>query len=111
MRSAKAEEMKDGTLPEPESGFWAVVELFGHQRLAGFVSEHQLGGETFVRVDVPAVKRGKGFTRLFGKGAIYSLNPMGETIARHLVELWKPVPIQPFEFALPAIEDRSGDGD
>ena len=32
---------------------WAVLELFGHQRLAGLVSEVQIGGASFVRVDVP----------------------------------------------------------
>ena len=39
---------KEEKLPEPENGFWALVELFGHQRIAGFVSEHAMGGETFV---------------------------------------------------------------
>jgi hypothetical protein len=30
---------------------WALLELFGHQRLAGRVTEQQLGGASFVRVD------------------------------------------------------------
>jgi len=34
---------------------WAIVELFGHQRIAGAISEQQLAGATFVRVDVPEV--------------------------------------------------------
>ena len=37
---------------QPAESFHAVVELFGHQRIAGTVSQHVFGGETFVRVDV-----------------------------------------------------------
>ena len=35
------------------NGFWAIVEIFGHQRIAGFLSEQTIGGQSFVRVDVP----------------------------------------------------------
>ena len=100
----KSEE-KDGKLPEPENGFWALVELFGHQRIAGFVSEHQMGGETFIRVDVPEVKDCNGFTRLYGKGAIYSVSPAAKELVLRLVAAMRVVPIQPYELrGLPAIE-------
>lgn len=91
-------------IPEPENGFWGIIDLFGHQRLAGYVSEFALGGETFVRVDVPDMKDRKGFTRFFGKGAIYSLSPVAKEIALRLVEAWRVKPIQPFEMQLGAIE-------
>lgn len=35
---------------------FAVVELFGHQIIAGKVSEQVIGGQGFVRVDVPAIE-------------------------------------------------------
>lgn len=65
---------------------WAIVELFGHQRVAGRVSEQAIGGETFVRVDIPRVDEfaevGEFYTRLFGKGAIYAINITDEKAAR-----------------------------
>ncbi len=74
---------------------WAVVELFGHQQIAGRVTEASIGGCSFLRVDVPeqpAVKateqwdRDKpvvpAYTRYFGNGAIYALNPCSEEFAR-----------------------------
>lgn len=74
---------------------WAVVDLFGHQRLAGLVTEQQLGGETFIRVDVP--KNDGYYTRLFGKGAIYSLSLVDETIAREVAKRHEPAPVHRFE--------------
>jgi len=62
---------------------WCIVELFGHQRIAGRVTEQTIGGSNFVRVDVPPVEgKAAGFTRLFGQGAIYGINPVTEEIAR-----------------------------
>lgn len=101
---------KEEKLPEPENGFWALVELFGHQRIAGFVSEHAMGGETFVRVDVPEVKDCNRFTRLFGKGAIYSISPAGKDVVLRLVAAMRVVPIQPYELKMvPAIGHEAGD--
>lgn len=65
---------------------WCLVELFGHSKIAGYVTEQSIGGQSFVRVDVPETKRQKGFTRLFGSGAIYAMNPVAEDIARGLAE-------------------------
>lgn len=60
---------------------WAIVELFGHQRAAGEISEQAIGGETFIRIDVPRAE-GPPYTRLFGKGAIYCINICEEDAAR-----------------------------
>lgn len=104
----KGEDVEEKTveekgLPEAEGGFWMIVELFGHQRIAGKVSEFAFGGGTFVRVDVPEVGELKGFTRFFGEKAIYSMSPVTEEIARRLVAAWRVVPIRPFGLTLPAI--------
>lgn len=83
---------------EEKFAAWAVVELFGHQRVAGRISEQTIGGETFIRVDVP---RGESsYTRLFGKGAIYAINLCDEATARGYAA-HVPAPLQAFT-ALPA---------
>lgn len=79
---------------------WAIVDLFGHQRLAGLVTEAEIGGCAFVRVDVPAVGEEQPFTRYFGQGAIYSLSPVAEEIAREVAARQRARPVQAYE--LPA---------
>lgn len=76
---------------------WALVELFGHQRIAGKVSEQEIGGCSFVRVDVPETKSAKAHTRFFGNGAIYSINPTTEEIARHLADRYDVIPVMSYE--------------
>jgi hypothetical protein len=56
----------------------AVIELFGHTRIAGRVSDFTLGSAVFVRVEVPETKGLKGYTRLINPSAIYALNPCDE---------------------------------
>ncbi|HZR77899.1 MAG TPA: hypothetical protein VFA58_01750, partial [Chthoniobacterales bacterium] len=54
---------------------WALVELFGHARIVGRVTEATIAGGAFIRVDIPD-KEGKTiFTRFFGPSAIYSMSP------------------------------------
>lgn len=72
---------------------WAIVDLFGHQKIAGKISEEQIGGSSFVRVDVPAIEEQKPFTRLFGSGAIYSITITDEETAMAAANYYKPVPM------------------
>ena len=83
-------------MPEMTERFesWAVVEVFGHQTFAGFATEQSIGGCSFVRVDVPELPevpengyyRAKpaqpAFTKMFSQGAIYSITPCDEAMAR-----------------------------
>lgn len=91
---------------------WCLVELFGHQRVAGLVSEQTLGGASFVRVDIPETMHQSGFTRLFGAAAIYSITPVEESIARIIAEQTYAVPVQQYELRqLAARQERPvGDG-
>lgn len=79
---------------------WCLVEIFGHQKYAGLVTEQVIGGCNFVRLDVPETPRTKPFTKLFGQGAIYSMTPIEEDVARSLAESYDQRPVNVYE--LPA---------
>ena len=65
-----------------QNGFWALVEIFGHQEIAGFVSSETVGGQAFVRVDVPETSKQAAWSKLYGAGAIYAITPMAEDLVR-----------------------------
>ena len=82
---------------------WAVVELMGHQKIAGKTTEQTIAGAALLRVDVPEVEGQPAFTRFFGASAVYSIIPTSEAIARAVAAQLRAVPIHRFELAqLPA---------
>jgi hypothetical protein len=83
---------------------WALVELFGHQRIVGKCTEAVVAGGAFLRVDVPADRDKPAFTRLYGAAAIYSINPISEEIARALLQHQRAEPVQRYE--LPALAEK-----
>jgi hypothetical protein len=59
---------------------WGIVELMGHQRAAGRLTEEMIGGANMLRVDVP---NGEGFrAAYYGSSAIYALHITDEKVAR-----------------------------
>lgn len=50
-------------MSEPSAQLWAVIELFGHQVIAGAVSKVEPFGSPMVQVDVPETDRQPAFTR------------------------------------------------
>lgn len=72
---------------------WMILDLFGHQRIAGFVTEAEIGGCSFVRVDVPAVDGSQAISKFYGNGAIYSMTPVSKEIAELFVRRFKPAPL------------------
>jgi hypothetical protein len=90
-----------------ENALPCIVELFGHQRIAGRVSEQQLGGTNFIRVDVPEVDEQPGFTKLYGASAIYAITPTDEATMLQAVRAFRAVPIEAKTTVLAAL--HSGD--
>lgn len=102
--------------PPPEKfDCWAILELFGHVRLAGRVSEATIGGCSFLRCDVPESEGdGVKFTRYFGNGAIYSMTPVSEEVARVVGAGTVGPPVKAWEMpkrALPPREEPPDDDD
>lgn len=90
---------------------WAIVEVMGHKRFAGFASEQVFGSAALIRVDVPETQQPAGYgvearstaaySKLIGVGSIYCITPCTEEVARRVateLERWNdPIPV-----ALPA---------
>lgn len=98
----------------PQSSFegWAVLEIFGHQRYAGYVTTQAFGQAVLFRVDVPPLPERErtakyyehaddgtsippgstvkeiavqAYTKFFGPGAIYAMTPCSQEAAEKAV--------------------------
>ena len=75
---------------------WCIVELLGHVKLAGKLSEVEKFGVKLGRLDIP---QGDGFvTRLFGGSSVYCITPVTEAVARHVVKQITVAPVSPWDF-------------
>lgn len=73
---------------------WCVVELMGHQQIAGKVSEKAMFGTALMRVDVPETSKREAFTKFYGGSAIYAITPVSQAVARAMAEGLDETPIQ-----------------
>jgi hypothetical protein len=76
---------------------WCIVELFGHQKIAGRCTEQNIAGTNMLRVDVPATPTQPPFTRLFGSSAIYAINPVTEDVANQMAARYEQKPIAAYD--------------
>jgi hypothetical protein len=85
---------------------WAILELMGHRRLAGHLSEVSIAGGSFVRIDVP-VDLAKNVTQFYSPSAVYCITPTTEETARAVARGAQPAPVQRWELP-PAPKDDDG---
>jgi hypothetical protein len=98
---------KDQTVSAPQP-FWAILELMGHVRLAGRISEETRFGVALGRIDIPKDLAGDEFTTQFFSGSsIYRLTPTTEAIARSIAKANQPAPVRRWE--LPQLEAAAGE--
>jgi hypothetical protein len=88
---------------------FAIVDLFGHLKIAGLVTEATIGGCSLLRVDVPAIGEQPAYTRYFGQAAIYSLTPVSEEIMRSALEYIRPRPVETYMLPAPAAPSPAPD--
>jgi hypothetical protein len=89
--------MSDG---ESYSG-WAIVELMGHRRLAGKVSQVEQYGSAMLRLDVPGPLEEEWSTQFYSGAAIYCITPTNEEIVRGLALRIQPEPVSRWELPAP----------
>jgi len=104
---------------------WAILEIFGHQKYAGYVSTQTFGPAVMFRLDVPALEEREkiterpsysgmtyvpagstvkleavqGYTKLFGVGAIYCMSPCTKETALAAVESIQERPLMVIKLA------------
>lgn len=81
-----------------------VLELFGHVRIAGFVTEESIAGEAFLRVEVPAVGGKPGFTRYYHPKSVYSMSPTDEATVLAVAAREDHAPVRAWEMPQPKAE-------
>jgi hypothetical protein len=86
---------------------WCVLELMGHRRLGGLVTEALIAGSPFIRIDIHIqglrVPDGSGepedvvTTQFYSPASVYSIIPVGEQEARAVARYNQAEPIHRFE--------------
>lgn len=92
----------NGATPEntaPPDAIWACVEIFGHRKHYGRVTEVEKFGTKMLRIDVPTVREAPLLgqpetfeTFIYGGGSIFSLTPMTEEASRKWADYERPKP-------------------
>lgn len=91
---------------------WAIVELMGHRTRAGLASEIEIAGGKMLRIEIPIATDGEAVaaTELYSIGAIYSLRPCTEDVARAMAARYgDPRPISPISHRPRPLIDHDSD--
>lgn len=80
---------------------FAIVELMGHARIAGKVSEANRFGTVLMRVDVPKTSQRDGYTKFYSASSIYCITPTDEATAQAAAERFNEPAVHPWIVPLP----------
>jgi len=82
-----------------KNGFdqWAIIDLFGHQRIAGHITEAQIAGQGFIRVDVPGPDGETLWSRFLNPSAVYGISPVSMEVALKSAAMFSEPPVHPWE--------------
>ena len=97
-------------MSEPLQG-WFILELMGHCRLAGWVTEQTIAGAGFLRIDVPGPESKPRATQFYPPASVYAMTPTTEEIARRTAEASRIEPVTRWELrpALSAAVSAGGE--
>lgn len=81
---------------------YAVLELMGHRRLAGWVTEQEIAGAGMLRIDVyDGDAEEAAVTQFYSPFSLYALTPCSEKIARSVGARTRPAPVSRYEMEPP----------
>ncbi len=96
---------------------WAIVELMGHRRIVGRVTEQEIAGHGFLRLDVPDSGGEIVQSQFVSPASVYAITPVSEEAARLAARSQSRAPITVWELpanirkAVFAAEEREHDDD
>lgn len=97
---------------------WAIVELLGHRRLAGMVTETTIAGAGMLRVDIPDVPANSWspaiptYTQYVAPSSLYALTPCSEAVAKAAAASARTSPVVALDIpSLPAPATEEDDED
>lgn len=103
--------MKQEMNDRPDIG-WAILELMGHRKMAGYIREVELAGAPFIRIDVfgapptdPAANEVAIATQFYAPAALYAITPTTESLCRQLAKAYQVAPVARWELG-PAQEEN-----
>lgn len=77
---------------------WAILELMGHRKLAGYLTEQEIAGQGFLRIDVPTTPP---VTQYYHPKAVYGITPTTEETARRAADIGRVAPVHAWELPTP----------
>lgn len=86
---------------------WCILEVMGHRRLAGRLTEHEIAGAGFLRLDVPS---DPPVTQYYRPDSVFAVHPVSEETARAAARRPAP-PVQRWELDPPRAEVVDEDDD
>ena len=98
-----------------ETDVWGIVEIMGHSRFAGRISQSQQFGVPLIRIEIPETKNAPAFEKHFGAASIFAVTPCTEAAARLAAEQFRERPTVLVDLtarpALPALRREEWDED
>lgn len=79
---------------------WVILELMGHRRLAGRLTEQEIAGKGLLRLQMDDA------TQFYSPAAVYCITPTSEETARAVMAANRPEPVQRWELAPAASLDE-----
>lgn len=81
---------------------WTILELMGHRRLFGHVTEVAVAGGSFLRIDVfPGDAEEPALTQFYRPEAVYCMTPTTEELARRGAAAGFTKPVHRYELTAP----------
>jgi hypothetical protein len=104
--------------PAEHFEMWGVLELMGHVKVAGRITEEERFGGKLGRIDIPDETEGFS-TQYFGFASVYRLTAVTEEVARYIarqntgqpIHAWDLARIKALQPAGPEMVENAIDGD